>query len=97
MGYGHLISDLLGQLAKAQTVAATTAAAAAAAETAQGQALHWERKKAGQTEMPDLEGPGYDVKNATEVGSEAGVQSLISLQRFGGKCMRGLAQGAAFA
>lgn len=108
VGYGHLISDLLEQLKTARAAAETAAAAAAAATTKapprpvqNGGTVESGRVGNSPPNSSDrfTGGDGGDSGGPTAPAARTGgaAMALIGLQRFGGKCVRSLAEGAVFA
>lgn len=103
MGYGHFIANLLEQIKVARTTATAAAAATQAPPKPAGNRATAEREEgAGKnpTGSSDrLNGDAGVPAAAAPVsgGVAAGAMALIGLQRFGGKCVRALAEGAAYA
>ncbi|CAM9214804.1 unnamed protein product [Scytosiphon promiscuus] len=100
VGYGRFISDLVEQVKIARTMAGAPQNAADSSSSAT------ERDTTRETSRPKV---GADKNNngsraggpATLVmgtaGGAAGAMALMGLQRFGGKCIRALAEGVAVA
>lgn len=112
VGYGNLISDLLEQLKTARAVAETAAAAAsapAAAATTKAPPRQVQNGGTAESGRAGRSSPNSSDGFAGGGGGDGGVpaapaartggaaMALIGLQRFGGKCVRSLAEGAAFA
>ncbi|CAM9823441.1 unnamed protein product [Ectocarpus fasciculatus] len=100
VGYGHFIANLLEQIKVARAAAAATRAPPkpadnrATAEREEGAGKNppgsSERLNGGSGGVPAAAAP-------VSGGAAAGAMALIGLQRFGGKCVRALAEGAAYA
>ncbi|CAM9958687.1 unnamed protein product [Ectocarpus sp. 13 AM-2016] len=103
VGYGHFIANLLEQIKVAHTTATTAEAATQAPpEPADNRAAADRGEGAGKNSPGSsdrLNGDAGVPAATTPVsgGAAAGAMALIGLQRFGGKCVRALAEGAAYA
>lgn len=113
VGYGRFVSDLLGHVEKARATAGAGMGASTGTAEAGGGAVRAGRQRAERGEqqprvedgtearaagnLPNPGGPAGGGPAVSTTGSGAEAVALGGLQRFGGECLRSLAEGAAFA
>ncbi|CAM9363341.1 unnamed protein product, partial [Ectocarpus sp. 6 AP-2014] len=102
VGYGHFIANLLEQIKVARTTAVAATATQPPPKPADNRATAEKGEGAGKNtpgSSDRLNGDAGVPAAAASVsgGAAAGAMALIGLQRFGGKCVRALAEGAAYA